>query len=244
MHITIVLPCFNEIRHGYIQQILPNLINQKGDKEIIAVVSSSQDDTETFIAQYPQVKILHSTAQNRAQRLNEGIKASTGEIVLLHHPATLLPEFEALQMIADAFARSNRIWGGFQHSFDLEHWLLQFTSWYANQVRCKRKGIFYLDHCIFAPKQMLEAIAYVPDMDIFEDTVLSGRLCTFGSPVLVDGTVITSARRFRERGVYRQALLNQMLKIFYHLDIDPKYMNKIYEQKVSINVEYKGQDEP
>jgi len=244
MTCSIILPCLNEMRHGYIQRILPNLIDQQGSKEIIAVVSrSTTDGTEDFIAQYPQIKLVMSDAINRAQRLNQGIKISTGEIVLLHHPATLLPEVEALNTIELMIDRSTgALWGGFQHSFDLDHWLLRFTSWYADRIRFQRTGIVYLDHCIFARRDLLKSIDYVPDLDIFEDTLLSERLKAFGMPVLVDRKVITSARRFRDRGIYQQAILNQILKICYRLKVDPKYMNKLYEQKSSINVTYGKQE--
>ncbi len=246
--ISVVLPCFNEMRHGYLERILDNLNHQLGNKEIIAVVSDSNDTTEKVIREYANqnahLKILISTAKNRAQRLNAGIKISSGEIILLHHPATLLPPVHALENIATALNVAlngncgDRVWGGFSHSFDMEHWLLQFTSWYSNHVRVKQKGIVYLDHCIFAYKQSLETINYVPDLDIFEDTVLSEKLLELSIPILIDSQVITSARRFKERGIFKQALLNQMLKIYYYLGINPKYMNKLYEQKSKINVDY------
>lgn len=232
------------MRHGYLERILLNLQHQVGNKEIIFAISPGSDRTaETIHNARPQleqtsvVKILQSDAKNRAQRLNHGIAASTGEIVLLHHPATLLPEVHALETIETA-RESQSLWGGFHHSFDMQHWLLGFTSWYSTQIRAKRRGIVYLDHCIFCDRQLLDRIGNVPDMDIFEDTELSKRLCQFGMPSLVSGCAITSARRFRQRGVYQQAMLNQMLKVGYHLGLDPQSMNKLYEQKVAINSNY------
>jgi hypothetical protein len=233
------------VRHGYLERILLNLQNQKGDKEIIFVISASSDRTaETIHDARPQleqtgtVKILESDATNRAQRLNHGIAASTGTVVLLHHPATLLPEIDALVNLQTAMAQSQSLWGGFHHRFDLDHWLLDFTSWYSNQIRVKRKGIVYLDHCIFVDRELLDRVGNVPDRDIFEDTLLSDRLRQFGMPTLATGHVTTSARRFRQRGIYKQALLNQILKVGYYCGIDPKSMNKLYERKVAINNNY------
>lgn len=233
------------MRHGYLERILLNLQNQKGDKEIVFVISHSSDRTEEIVRNAcPQlertsaVKILQSDATNRAQRLNHGIAASQGEIVLLHHPATLLPETNALIDLQTAIAQSQSLWGGFHHRFDLEHWLLDFTSWYSNQIRAQRKGIVYLDHCIFVDRKLLARVGNVPDRDIFEDTVLSDRLRQFGMPVLAKGYVTTSARRFRQRGIYRQALVNQILKLGYYCGIAPESMNKFYERKVAINNDY------
>ncbi|NER82530.1 MAG: glycosyltransferase family 2 protein [Leptolyngbya sp. SIO1D8] len=237
--ISVVLPCLNELRHGYLPQIIDNLLAQQGEKELIAVISPSQDGTLEHLAQFPQIRILESTVQNRAQRLNIGIEASRGEAVLLHHPATLLPPEKALILIDKALQEPLVMWGGFQHQFDWDHWLLRYTSWYSTTVRPRWEQILYLDHCIFARRSLLLEIGGVPDMDIFEDTVLSQRLKQYGCPILLQARVVTSARRFQNRGVYRQALLNQLLKVMYHFGIDPKWMNRLYEKKVQINVNYK-----
>ena len=81
-------------------------------------------------------------------------------------------------------------------------------------------------------------IGGVPDMDIFEDTALSHALSQFGPPHLAPGKIVTSARRFQERGIYKHAALNQLLKLMYHAKLDPKKMNWLYEGKSQINVSY------
>ncbi|MEL7332549.1 MAG: glycosyltransferase [Cyanobacteria bacterium J06560_2] len=237
---SVVLPCFNESRHGYLPRILENLCAQQGNKELIAVVSPSADDTLKIIQRFPTVQIIQTNASNRAQRLTVGIEASQGAYVLLHHPATLLPEKEALNQ-ASALLKEAAVWGGFVHSFDWDHWLLQFTSWYSTRVR-SRQGILYLDHCIFARRQVLMEIGGVPDMDIFEDTALSLALSQKGKAAIAPASVITSARRFRQRGLYRQALLNQLLKLMYYANLDPKHLNRLYESKSQINVGYSAEE--
>ena len=233
---SVVLPCFNESRHGYLPKILDNLRAQVGEKQLIAVVSPSDDDTLQVVQQYPSVEIIETMATNRAQRLNEGIAASKGEFVLLHHPATLLPEKTALVQASELLA-GKAMWGGFVHSFDMAHWLLRFTSWYSTRVR-SRQGILYLDHCIFSRRQVLVDIGGVPDMDIFEDTALRVGLGKVGMPAIASGKVITSARRFQQRGIYQQAALNQLLKVMYYAQLDPKRLNWLYERKSQINVGY------
>ncbi|MDX2256044.1 MAG: glycosyltransferase [Pseudanabaenaceae cyanobacterium bins.39] len=241
MELAIILPCLNEIRHGYIEHILDNLTRQTGDLEIVAVVSECHDGTDALIASYsdrfPHIRLLRSNATNRAQRFNEGVMHSDSKYVLLHHPATLLPEGNILEIVRQTLGESHG-WGALQHSFDLDHWLLRFTSWYSNYVRVQQKGIVYFDHCPFLRREIIEQAGYVPDLDIFEDTVFSDRLCRIAKPVLADRKVITSARRFQQRGIYRHAMLNQWLKVCYHLHIDPRSLNRLYEQKVSINVNY------
>jgi glycosyltransferase involved in cell wall biosynthesis len=238
--ISVILPWVNELRHGYLDQIVQNLCQQQADKELIAVLSPSHDGTAQRLAQYDEIRVIQTQAKNRAQRLNLGIQACRGTGVLLHHPATLLPGQVALQLIEQCLDDATVNWGGFHHSFDMDHWLLRFTSWYSNQVRARRGQILYLDHCIFARRDILLAIGGVPDMDIFEDTALSQRLRPYGPPRLLPASVITSARRFRQRGVYRQAALNQLLKAMYYARLDPVWMNRIYERASQINVTYEA----
>lgn len=236
--ISVVLPCVNELRHGYLPKIIKNLQAQQGDKELIAVVSPSTDTTLACLEAAPQIRVIESDAQNRAQRLNVGIQASQGQVVLLHHPATLLPPITALRQTDQTFHDPEVMWSGFCHQFDLDHWLLHYTSWYSSKIRPYWGRILYLDHCVAVRRSLLDDIGGVPDMDIFEDTALSRRLGQYGPPVMLSDHIVTSARRYRDRGVYRQALMNQTLKVMYHLNLDPKWMNRLYERKVQINVTY------
>ncbi|MEM8612759.1 MAG: glycosyltransferase [Cyanobacteria bacterium P01_H01_bin.105] len=240
LNISVVLPCLNEIRHGYLPHILDNLTRQSGNKQLIIVMSPSTDGTYEMITQHPaaaEFKLIDTDATNRAQRLTLGIEASQGDVVLLHHPATLLPP-DALAQVRQLMTDKMVAWGGFRHSFDLDHWLLRFTSWYSTTQRPRLSRILYLDHCIFARREVLMQIGGVPDMDIFEDTALSHALSQFGPPHLAPGKIVTSARRFQERGIYKHAALNQLLKLMYHAKLDPKKMNWLYEGKSQINVSY------
>lgn len=240
--ISVVLSCLNEMRYGHLAKILENL-NQQIDKEeiieeIIAVVSPSNDQTLDFLSQQPQVKVISTDLVNRAQRFDLGLKASTGNIILFHHSASLLPPTYALQQISQALSTSKQVWGGFHHSFDHDHWLLRFTSWYSNQIRGKQRGILYFDHCIFGWREAFIKVGGAGDRAIFADTDLSIKLRQLSYPLFCDGMVVTSARRFRQRGIYRQALLNQVLKLLYFFGVDDQTMNQIYERKNPINVAY------
>ncbi|MFN9816476.1 MAG: glycosyltransferase family 2 protein, partial [Pseudanabaena sp.] len=71
MRLSIILPCLNEIRHGYLDRILNNLVNQlvppNCEKEIIAVVSASDDGTdlvlENYAARSPEIQVVRSLAK-------------------------------------------------------------------------------------------------------------------------------------------------------------------------------------
>lgn len=167
---------------------------------------------------------------SRGARLQAGVEASSHRTILLHHPRSLI-EAEGLRWLT-AGAGGSR-WGGFTHAFDWDHPLLRFTSWYSNHVRASLRGIVYLDHCIYFDKKLLTRP--IPPVEIFEDTELSLILKESGQPTLAPFIATTSAVRFRANGPWRQALLNQRLKLSYLLGASHRLMNARYERGLGLN---------
>ena len=73
--------------------------------------------------------------------------------------------------------------------------------------------------------------------DIFEDTELSKLLLGFGRPVRLAAVARTSAIRFNRNGLWRQAFLNQLMKLAYYLHLPPDRLNRIYEKGLHLNKE-------
>lgn len=224
----------NEIFWKSIEQI-----NQLEDQiELIIVIDQKRySDTATKVKSiFPQCKIIHSETNLRSERINLGIKAASNAYLLLQHPRSVLarPAYEYL------INHGNRIpWGGFTHTFNEPHRLLKFTSWYSNYVRLKFSSIVYLDHCIFINRNYFRKIDLTISLvDIFEDTELSKILKKFYPATLIPHQSLTSAIRFNKNGIYKQATLNQLLKLGYHFGLSPKRMNKIYEKGLSLNSNY------
>ncbi len=206
------------------------------------VVPAQSDASEQFKKSQECFRHLHdveiiyvdkSEAKSRAERLNRGFERSTGSMLLFYHPRSFVstPGIEYLKSISE-----QKIWGGFTHQFDMDHWLLQFASWYSNRVRPKTSGVLYLDHCIFFHRSLFKKP--IPAIDIFEDTLLSQQLSQSSKPVILDFVSNTSAIRFQNQGVYRQALYNQVLKLGHHMGLPYEKMNRFYEAGLGLNSDY------
>jgi len=167
---------------------------------------------------------------SRGARLQAGIGAASHRTILLHHPRSLISA-EGLRWLA-AGAGGSR-WGGFTHAFDWDHPLLRFTSWYSNRIRAARRGIVYLDHCVYFDKTLLTRP--IPPVDIFEDTELCLILRESGLPALTPFVATTSAVRFRANGPWHQALLNLRMKLSYLLGGSHRRMNARYERGLRLN---------
>jgi hypothetical protein len=236
--LSIIISSHNEASNSFFIEALKNI--QKNQLlEVIIVDFKSKDGTLEIIKsaqiENPNIKLIETQLNSRAARLNLGIKEARFEMVLLNHPRSII-EIAGLNYLLLNAQKLN--WGGFTHSFDMSHPLLKFTSWYSNHIRADRRSIFYLDHCIFAKKKLLEMVSFLPAIDIFEDTEISLRLRTQMPGIRLPFIAKTSAVRFHKNGMLKQALLNQYLKISYFFKRDHKKMNSNYEKGLDLNSEY------
>ena len=235
--LSIVLPTFNEMKSGILPKILSALENLESF-ELILVDRKSEDSTVQFIKEHSffradpsRLKVIITASNERGRRLMEGFQISAGRIILLHHPRSFLTK-EGLAELLER--KENIFWGGFTHQFDLQSTLLLFTSWYSNYIRGDLKNIFYLDHCIFATRNLLLQTG-IPDAAIFEDTILSKKLSRFVKPIRFRSASTTSSIRFQKNGFLYQSLLNQIMKLGYYAGIPYSKLNYFYEKSLELN---------
>lgn len=236
--LTIILPTYNEMKNPLFKHIMKSFQNLK-NSEIIIVDYNSNDGTKELVNSF-QFKLIQSPSNSRASRLNEGIAKAKGDLTLLHHPRSLI-QIEGLNYLADN-AKKIQTWGAFHHKFDTKHPLLFFTSFWSNYIRGKLFNVFYLDHCLFAPTNMFKDIGFVPEVDIFEDTLLSYKLRRKKRALKLNYTSTTSAVRFNQNGIYKQALKNQILKWKFYFGQNDKKMNQGYEKNLNLNSTYEGKN--
>lgn len=230
--ISIILPTYNESGTGYLQSILQRF-SDLPDCEVILVDGGSDDGTLKQLQATPW-RIEQLPGSSRAERLQRGLELSTGDIVLLHHPRSLL-DASAISQLRELGNSSQRFWGGFTQSFDMQHPLLNFTSWYSNHIRLDRRQIVYLDHCLFIHRGLLDANLTIPQVEIFEDTALSLQLRRLAAACRLPAKSTTSAIRFQRNGFVRQSLMNQVLKLGFLLGVSPERMNRWYEKGLGLN---------
>lgn len=232
-NISIIFSVFNELRQNLLEESLNNL-SKIPDVEIIIVDGGSTDGTLDLIEKYP-IRCIHSKSSSRAERLNIGIEQASNDLILLHHPRSLL-DTKGIQYLQKNIKDIR--WGGFYHSFIESHPILTFTSWYSNEVRGKLRSIIYLDHCIFFKRSLISTRPVVPELYIFEDTALSEKLNAIYPAKILPYLSKTSAIRFKKNGLVRQSLLNFLMKCCYLLNVSDDTMNKIYERGLGLNTRY------
>jgi len=220
MNVSVVVPVF---QHG--ADWLPRILARLGEVDGLEVICAG----DSPVPAGGRARFVRVDGPSRGARLQAGIDAASCPTILLHHPRSLVSA-EGLRWLADRAGRAG--WGGFTHAFDWDHPLLRFTSWYSNRVRAAR-GIVYLDHCVFFEKKLLTRP--IPPVEIFEDTELSLILRESGPPTIPPFLSTTSAVRSRANGPWRQAWLNQLLKLAYLCGAPHRRMNARYERGLGLN---------
>ncbi|MCI5071890.1 glycosyltransferase [bacterium] len=228
--ISIIFSCFNEEHNPFFTKAL-NLYSSMQDIQLICVDGGSRDQTIRIIKKYKNITYFSLANSSRAARLNLGLKHAKGEVIVLHHPRSIL-SMDAFKQLKNV---QSNMWGGFTHSFDQTGFLYNFTSWYSNTIRFKYRHIVYLDHCIFLHKSFLNHQPLLDDVKIFEDTLLSKRLKQYSKPILFTALSTTSSIRFKKNGLYKQALLNQVAKILFIMGVQPNTIDKLYERNLNLN---------
>jgi rSAM/selenodomain-associated transferase 2 len=222
--IYIIIAAINEA--GNIKDTIAT--TQRGiNTEVILVDGGSQDDT-VAIAQSLGVKVI-SSSPGRAVQMNAGAIAAGGEILLFLHADTRLPAgFD--EMIRIALQQPGTVAGAFNLRIDAPLLSLRWVE-LGVKLRSHFCQMPYGDQAIFLTKKSFQQIGAFPELPIMEDFELIRRLKRIGRIVIIPTPVVTSARRWLQKGVFKTTLLNQLVIIAYLLGVSPERLRSWYRRE-------------
>lgn len=194
--ISVVVPTYNEEKA--LPATLARVFAQPGCYELIVADGGSHDGTRAVASAHPDVRWVVAS-KGRASQMNAGAKEARGEWLLFLHADTLLPE-NAFSTIA-ALGSSVEA-GGFRHRFSESDWRLRAISW-ADNLRCRATRVFYGDQALFVRRALFERLGGFPEDHPLEDVVFCERLNRLTRPQLLNGYVLTDARKFLQMGVWK-----------------------------------------
>ena len=224
--ISIVIPALNEA--ATIAQVLAN-IHLLPNVEVILVDGGSSDDTVSIV-QRLGVKVI-SSEKGRANQMNVGAKAATGEILLFLHADTFLPlGFETMvrsTLQPPLKGETAPVAGAFSLQIDDPLPSLRSIEWLV-AWRSKWRQMPYGDQAIFLSAETFWELGGFREMPIMEDFELIRRLQRRGQIEILSAPVVTSARRWLQRGVWQTTLINQAIVIGYLVGVSPARLASWY----------------
>jgi len=232
MLISVIIPTLNEER-----TIMATLAHTAalGFDELIVVDGGSLDQTPVLVESYR--RRTQSPAQSpvrlvtapcgRARQMNEGAKASGGEILLFLHADTQLPG-DAKTMIDTTLADQRMVGGRFDVRFDRPSMWGTIISRMMNW-RSRLSGIATGDQALFVRRPIFEQMGGFADMPLMEDIEFSRRLKRKGATAALTATVTTSFRRWEQHGPLRTILLMWTIRFLYWVGISPSHLVDWYK---------------
>lgn len=227
MAITVIIPTLNE------EQALPQTLarlTSSGQLDIVIVDGGSTDQTipiaETFCTNVPTARLVTAPA-GRARQMNEGAKASRGDVLLFLHADTLLPA-NVQAVITSALADPAVVAGRFDVRFDSSSSWGRMISTLMNW-RSRLSGIATGDQAIFVRRHIFEQLSGFAEIPLMEDIEFSRRLKRVGLIAALSEHVMTSFRRWEQHGPLRTILLMWTLRFLYWVGISPSRLSRWYE---------------
>jgi len=110
--------------------------------------------------------------------------------------------------------------GAFRLLIDAEGGSFRLIEKLVN-VRSRVHQMPYGDQAIFVSAHFLQESGGFPDLPIMEDYALIRRLRRMGRIEIAPATVVTSARRWLEGGIWRTTFRNQICIAAYRLGVSP-----------------------
>lgn len=221
--VSVVIPALNEA--AGIGATLAGLQGwRKRGHEVILVDGGSADATVS--AARPWVDQCLQSAPGRARQMNAGAREAAGDILLFLHADTQPPE-EGDKAIVGALEQSANAWGCFTIRLSGSRKPLRWVEAGINR-RTDFTGIVTGDQGLFLPRTLFEDAGKFEPLPLMEDVALSKRLRRRSRPVRLPAAVISSSRRWEEKGILRTVLLMWWLRFAYFCGADPDKLVRLY----------------
>jgi rSAM/selenodomain-associated transferase 2 len=227
MYISVIMPVLNE--EQILGKTLLHTLSLSLD-EVIVVDGRSGDRTPDLVTSLIQTNpgnlSLLITSPGRACQMNAGATISHGDVLVFLHADTQLPS-NARGQIEQALVDPAYVGGRFDVQFEPEtRWgriISRMMNW-----RSRWSGIATGDQAIFVRRECFEQLGGFSDMPIMEDIDFTRRVKRAGRMAALRATVITSYRRWEQRGPVKTIALMWLLRALYWLGISPHALTRMY----------------
>jgi rSAM/selenodomain-associated transferase 2 len=220
--LSIIIPVLNEEQS--LSTTLAGLQSFRHSGHEIVIVDGGSADSSLEQTHGMADAVLVSRA-GRALQMNSGAAVATGEVFLFLHADTVLPE-NAAQLIT-SFHTEDNLWGRFDIRLSSNRKIYRLIEFLINQ-RSRLTSIATGDQAIFIERRLFNKTGGFPEIALMEDIAFSRNLKKVSRPVCLRHKVITSSRRWEQKGVVMTVLLMWKLRLYYYLGVSPEKLNRLY----------------
>ena len=219
--LSIILPVLNE--EASLPDVLARLqyLRQQGHE--IIVVDGGSHDNSLMLAQQAADKVIVSQP-GRAIQMNSGAELATGDILLFLHADTILPE-EVERILSEI--EGDTFWGRFDVRLSGRRFIFRIIEAMMN-FRSRITSVATGDQAIFITTGLFEKAGGYPEIALMEDIAISKQLSRVSRPVCVSNRVVTSSRRWEDRGIIKTIFLMWKLRLYFFFGMSPQKISRMY----------------
>lgn len=221
MNVSVIIPVLNE------STSVASAVERAwlaGADDVVVCDGGSCDDT-VAIASRQRCELIESRA-GRAVQLNDGARASCGEVLLFLHVDNWL-EPGAIEQVREKMRHENCLGGAFRQRIEALGAVYRLLE-RGNAARVRLLGLAYGDQGIFVRRDVFDRLGGFPEVPLMEDLRFMREFRKGGRPVLLPGPLHVSARRWQQHGVVRQTVRNWALLTAEKVGVAPSRLAKFY----------------
>ncbi len=192
-----------------------------GFPAVVADGGSTDGSARIALRFYPTVICPQA---NRGAQLNCGAHCLGTHVLLFLHADSQLPDSFALH-IRQALRHPRVVGGCFRLEFDAPRPMLRFYSWCT---QFPGRFLHFGDQAFFVRREVFEQMGGFSSLPFLEDVDFLRRLRRYGRFAVLPVPVVTSARRFLQRGVVHQQLRNILLVALFELGVSAVRLAHFY----------------
>ncbi|MBW7833001.1 MAG: TIGR04283 family arsenosugar biosynthesis glycosyltransferase [Simplicispira suum] len=222
MKLSVIVPVLNEA--AGVPALCQHLMHSaRQGAEVILVDGGSEDRTAELVERLG-FRLVRS-ARGRALQMNAGAAAASGDVLLFLHADTRLPP-GALACLQSRITQAQD-WGRFDVRIEGRLAMLKLVAWLMNW-RSRLTGIATGDQAMFMTRAAFDAVGGFPLQPLMEDIEMSSRLRRLARPLCLSDKVVTSGRRWEQRGLWRTIFLMWRLRWAYWRGVPASQLAKAY----------------
>lgn len=225
-----VVPIYNEREN--LRGLVHHIQALDGYREAFIVDSSDAEDSRAIasdvrsaIGDQSRIRYIRSASKGRASQMNAGASLTSGDVLLFLHCDTRLPT-NAMRMIGENISTGVK-WGRFDVRLGAQGWIYRMIERMIN-LRSRLRRIGTGDQAIYVLSQVFHECGGYPSVPLMEDIALSKMLNRYSRPGLIKQAVITSARRWQNRGPLKTVMLMWKLRFLFWVGVAPERLAVMY----------------
>ncbi len=218
--LSIIIPVLNEA--DCLDRTLTELFSRdwvKNHCEVIVSDGGSADASLDIARRYPCSIVASATG--RALQMNAAAARAQAPRLLFLHADSQLPG-EAAELL-----HNDMPWGFFHLRLSGRQPVFRLIETAIN-LRSGTSRVASGDQGLFFDRDFFDALGGYPQISLMEDIAITKNARKRTAPLVIKSPIVTSSRRWQQRGVVKTVLLMWWLRFAFWLGADPDRLHKFY----------------